>query len=76
MGCNTTGSSSVGGAGVANTLRYPIITDPTTMDPAQVRDGTTIDLLQQVYEGLVKWDDKNQIVPNVAEKWDVSKEKF
>jgi len=74
VGCNTTGSSSVGGAGVANTLRYPIITDPTTMDPAQVRDGTTIDLLQQVYEGLVKWDDKNQIVPNVAEKWDVSKD--
>lgn len=67
-GANTFGSSKAAG----NMLRYPLTTDPTTLDPAVVRDGTTIDLLQQVYEGLVKWDDKNNIAPGLAEKWDVS----
>ncbi len=56
----------------ANTLRYAITSEPTTLDPATVRDGTTIDLLQQLYEGLVKWDATNQLVPGMAEKWDIS----
>jgi len=56
----------------ANSLRYAITSEPTTLDPATVRDGTTIDLLQQIYEGLVKWDTSNQLVPAMAEKWEVS----
>ena len=66
--------AAAGAARRRNTLRYPLTTDPTTLDPATVEDGTTIDMLQQVYEGLVKWDENNQIVPNIAEKWDVSKD--
>jgi ABC-type transport system substrate-binding protein len=71
LGCNTTGKQH-SGAAASNTFRYPLTTDPTTLDPATVQDGTTIDLLQQIYEGLVKWDENNKIVPNIAEKWDVS----
>ncbi len=71
-GCNTTGTRAGGGTTAANTFRYPLTTDPTTLDPGKVEDGTTIDMLQQVYEGLVKWDENNKIVPNIAEKWDVS----
>jgi ABC-type transport system substrate-binding protein len=56
----------------ANTLRYALTTEPTTLDPATVQDGTTIDLLQSIFEGLVAWDEHNQIVPNIAEKWDVT----
>ena len=83
-GCDTTGKKS-GATGTpgevasnddrapkANVYRYPLTTDPTTLDPGKLEDGTTIDLLQQVYEGLVKWDPKNQLVPNIAEKWDIS----
>ena len=83
-GCNTTGKK-IGATGAsdaaasgedrapkANVFRYPLTSDPTTLDPGKLEDGTTIDLLQQVYEGLVKWDDKNQLVPNIAEKWDIS----
>ena len=53
-------------------LRYALISEPTTLDPAKVEDGTTIDLLQNVFEGLVKWDEKNNIVPSLAEKWELS----
>jgi oligopeptide transport system substrate-binding protein len=77
-GCSTTGNHASEGGGAAapatsaNTLRQPLTTEPTTLDPALVEDGTTIDLLQNIFEGLVTWDENNRIAPNLAEKWEVS----
>jgi oligopeptide transport system substrate-binding protein len=59
------------GAG-GSVLRYALQNAPTTLDPARVEDGDTIDLLMQIFEGLVQWNEKNEIVPNIAEKWEVS----
>ena len=53
-------------------FRYPIVTKPTTMDPGKVQDGDTIDVIQQVYEGLVGWNEKNEPAPKLAERWDVT----
>ncbi len=55
----------------AGVFRYPIVAKPTTLDPAKVQDGDTIDVIQQVYEGLVGWDEKNECVPRLAEKWEI-----
>jgi ABC-type transport system substrate-binding protein len=55
-----------------NVFRYALQSRPTSLDPATVEDGDTIDLLMQVFEGLVQWSEKNEIVPNIAEQWDVS----
>ena len=76
-GCTTgrqSGNGTNGGQVTlnTNTLRYPLTTEPTTLDPAMVEDGTTIDLLQNVFEGLVKWNEQNAIAPNLAETWDIS----
>ncbi len=76
----TDGSSTPGGGSAAainvilnaNTLHYALTTDPTTLDPAIVEDGTTIDLLQQIYEGLVIWNEQSRVAPGIAEKWDIS----
>lgn len=57
---------------LAGVFRYPIVTNPTTLDPAKVEDGDTIDLLQQVYEGLVAWSPDNKVEPRLAEKWEIS----
>lgn len=68
-GCSSRGS--VGNANQGHTpgvLRYAISNEPTTLDPALVSDGWTVDLLMQVYEGLVGWGPNNQILPMVAEK--------
>lgn len=73
--CGRSGQSGAGGAYSVrgdNVLRYALQSRPTTLDPALVEDGDTIDLLMQVFEGLVQWDVSNQVVPNLAEKWDVS----
>ena len=70
-GCGHKSASSAS-APANNIFRYPIKTAPTTFDPAMVQDGDTIDLLQQMFEGLVQWSPDNKIVPCLAEKWDVS----
>jgi len=58
--------------GKANTFVYPIVTNPTTLDPQIVQDGDTIDLIQNVYEGLVVWGEDNTPKPALAEKWDIT----
>ncbi len=52
-------------------FRYSLVTTPTTLDPHKVEDGDTIDLLQQVYETLVKWGEDSRVKPNLAESWDM-----
>ena len=71
-GCGHKDSAANRAAG--NVFRVPIKTSPTTFDPAMVQDGDTIDLLQQVFEGLVQWSPDNKVVPCLAQKWEVSKD--
>jgi ABC-type transport system substrate-binding protein len=52
-------------------LRYPIIAEPTSLDPVTATDPATLELTQNIYEGLVRFDEKNETVPCLAEKWDV-----
>lgn len=73
-GCGKGNFSNQESAGKRNVFRYPIVTPPTTLDPDIVQDGDTIDLIQQIYEGLVAWGTDNKPVPNLAESWDVSKD--
>lgn len=70
-GCGSGGFSKKAQEGKANVFRYPIVTNPTSLDPGVVQDGDTIDLLQQVYEGLVMWSEDNVPVGNLAERWDI-----
>jgi len=64
-----------GGGSKAGVFRYALPTTPTSLDPAQVQDGDTIDVVQQVFEGLVKWDENNKAVPNLAETIDLADDK-
>lgn len=57
-----------------NVFRYALQSRPTSLDPATVEDGDTIDLLMQVFEGLVQWSETNEIVPNIAERWELSED--
>lgn len=62
--------SSQGGGGlstkVAGVLRYPIANEPSTLDPHVAEDGPTIDLLQNIYIGLVGWNEKTEVIPMAA----------
>ncbi len=65
------GFSERGVAKKAGVFRYAIPQNPTALDPAKVQDGDTIDICQQVFEGLVKWGEDNTVQPNLAEKWEI-----
>ena len=52
-------------------LRYAIATHLTTLDPGLVQDPETIDVLQNVYEGLVSFGPDNQIRPQLALGWQI-----
>jgi oligopeptide transport system substrate-binding protein len=74
VSCGKGNFSERASQGKANTFVYPIVTNPTTLDPQIVKDGDTIDLIQNIYEGLVGWGEDNKPVGTGAESWDVSKD--
>src|SRR5579872_5899723 len=71
-GCGKGGFSQKTSAGKERTFRYSLVTNPTHVDPALVQDGDTIDLTQQIFEGLVMWNPDNEVTGNLAESWDIS----
>ncbi|MCW3099740.1 MAG: extracellular solute-binding protein, partial [Chthonomonadaceae bacterium] len=67
---STPGSASAGGAD--KTLRVVMTIEPVTLDPAKIPDIYTAELLLHSFESLTRYNDKNEIEPCLAEKWDVS----
>ncbi|MDX2066761.1 MAG: peptide ABC transporter substrate-binding protein [Fimbriimonadaceae bacterium] len=70
-GCTPGGFSKKQAVGGELQFRYAMHASPTTLDPGKVQDVDTSDLLQNIYQGLVAYDDKNEIVPVLAESWTV-----
>jgi peptide/nickel transport system substrate-binding protein len=70
-GCSA--GASTGGGATNNSLVIGLTSEPENLDYSTT-DGAAIPqiLLDNVYQGLVKIDDKGQIVPSLATKWDVS----
>lgn len=54
------------------TFRYVISAKPTTFDPAMVSDVPTMQIIQNVYSGLVTFDEKGNVVKDLAEDIQVS----
>jgi ABC-type transport system substrate-binding protein len=70
-GCGKGSFNSAVAKPVPDVFRYPIVTSPTSLDPGVVQDGDTLDVIQQIYEGLVTWSPQNEVVPALAESWEV-----
>lgn len=45
---------------------------PNTLDPSVAGDSTSWTYLLQIHSGLVRLDEKLEVVPDLAERWDVS----
>jgi oligopeptide transport system substrate-binding protein len=54
------------------TFKYYLVDKPTTFDPAMVSDVSTMQIIQNVYSGLVQYDEKGELVNDMAAKIDVS----
>ena len=45
---------------------------PSTLDPAIAHESRSIQYVNQIFRGLVALDDELNVVPNLAESWEVS----
>ena len=64
-------SSNEGGAVSGGTL-VRLWSDPPTLDPHLTTDATSATILVEVFGGLVTIDPQLNIVPDLAEGWDIS----
>ncbi len=64
------GGTSGGTTGLAadQTLRFPIDGDIGTLDPAAINAETDVEIYQNLFDGLLKFDDKLNIIPDIATK--------
>ncbi len=66
-----------GGSTSPDTLIYSRGTDADTLDPLDTTLGETVTVLVNLYDTLVTYDDETlEIVPSLAEKWEVSEDKL
>ncbi len=56
------------------TLRAVFGSDPPTLDPAQATDTTSSAVIRQIFDGLLELDEKLNVIPSLAERWEVSKD--
>ncbi len=67
VACGGGNSGNTGGTLAADqTLKFPILGDFGTLDPAQLNAETDSEIAQNVFNGLVKFDNNLNIVPDIA----------
>ena len=71
VGCSK-GNFNGGHRGTEAVLTYPLEAKVTTLDPGKVQDVDMGDVLGNVFEGLVAYDEKNALVGRLAERWEVT----
>lgn len=76
IGCSGRDAKTYGATpSIAKEFAFPLYPDIVTLDPARVQEVHTINVLQNVYECLVRYNEKNQLEPCLAEKWAISKDR-
>jgi len=68
-GCGKGDFSKRSTASKTKVFRYAINNVPVTFDPGKIQDIDTMDLIQNIFEGLVAYGEKNTIEPRIAESY-------
>ncbi len=56
----------------SQTVRINLTAEPPSLNSCMSYDVVSFNVLRHVEEGLTKLDDKNQVIPGIAESWDIS----
>jgi peptide/nickel transport system substrate-binding protein/oligopeptide transport system substrate-binding protein len=54
--------------------RRPLEFMPRTLDPALVADIYSVSIIQQLFDGLVQFDQNLNIIPAIAKSWEISRD--
>jgi len=71
-GGDTDRPSAVGNICESDTLITFGFDPNSVLDPIQVRDETTAEYVLEIFGGLVSLDTNLEVVPDIAERWDIS----
>ncbi len=63
--------SSVESINIGGIYRYPLMNNPSTLDPAYVQDWYGETIVHQLFEGLVKFGPNLMVLPALAKTWQV-----
>ena len=64
--------SAITGASAANTLKWGAARDLDSLDPYSYGSTFNLAFLNHVYEALIRYDDKFNITPALAESWEAA----
>lgn len=53
---------------------YRLNANPSTLDPALITDVTGGTISAKIFSGLMRLDEKLNVIPDIAEKWSISKD--
>lgn len=69
------GTDNTPGSSMPGTLRIAQMEAPDAFDPAKLGDNRSIELAQNVFDGLTAVDQESlEVAPSLAESWDVSED--
>lgn len=71
-GCRRLGRTASAGTPGSRMLRIALVDEVKSFDPALSNDTGNAELLQNVFEGLVIFDENNRIAPLLARSWTIS----
>jgi oligopeptide transport system substrate-binding protein len=66
--CGGGTSTTTSSLAADQTLRFPIDGDIGTLDPAAINAETDVEIYQNLFDGLLKFDDKLNVIPDIATK--------
>lgn len=73
-GCSTTGSSAKETDPEVQEISVSLPAELTTLDTTQTTDKVTFTVIQHLFEGLYRFDEKSQPVPGLAEEAVISED--
>ena len=58
----------------SGTVTLQLRSEPPQLDSTRATDSVSIQILGHVMEGLLRFDENNQLVPGVAERWEIGED--
>ncbi len=58
----------------SSALRLALPQDPTSLDPALIVDVAGGSIAAKIYNGLVRFDEHTNVIPDIASKWSISED--
>ncbi|WP_018085953.1 peptide ABC transporter substrate-binding protein [Desulfurispora thermophila] len=73
-GCGAKSQEGAKSAAKEQVIRYNVGAEPKTLDPAKATGLPEGTIMMQLFEGLTRYDAKQEIKPGIAESWEISKD--